>query len=161
MKLRLEQTALSQIGVREGDREDSEGGEEDLEEEGEVVTRRELVISRAALPENPAVRRGRKRERETGHGRDGDRAAATWLWQHEVNHDREQEEPGKRHDGCDLAEVGQRLRPRVREVGGEQWAHLASPVCPSEVIRLVSTFGSSPMANIRTTRGASRRSWPA
>ncbi len=109
--------------MREGNREDAEDREHDLEEEREVVARRELLIRVVAGRVQPSIDRGPQRVGESDHGDDRHRAAPPTPRQNEVHDDREQEEPGQRRDRCDLAEVGQRLRPRVRHVSG----HRASP----------------------------------
>src|SRR6266566_5173148 len=137
--------------MRERNREDAEDREQDLEEEREVVARRELLIRVVARRVEPSIDRGPQRIGEPDDGDDRHRPAPAAPGQNEVHDDREQEKPGQRRDRCDLAEVGERLRPRVRHVNG----HRASPAWPTEVIRFVSTYGYSPIANMIATRGAS------
>jgi len=58
VELAFEKPALLQVRVRQGDRQDAEGGEQDLEEEREIVAGSELVKRGATLPVQPAIHGG-------------------------------------------------------------------------------------------------------
>ena len=130
--------------MRERDGEDAEDREQDLEEQREVVAGREPVVRGAALPVDPADRR----RSPSANAKPVTATIATapprrLLRQHEVDHDREQQEAGERHDRRDLAEVGERLRPRVVEVRPRGQRAIIARALPGRATSsgCVSTFG--------------------
>src|SRR5205085_1867944 len=95
--------------------------------------------------------------RDRNHGHD---AGASRPRQHELGDDREQHEADERRDRADLAEVVERLRPRIREVGSRDVGssdHFARPGCATDVMRPVSTPGARPNTEERSRVPA--RSW--
>ena len=128
VKLRLQQAATLQVGVRQSDRQDAEAREQDLEEQGERVSAGETVVRVATRGVEPAVERSAERVGEAYDREHRHHVAAARARQDEVGDDREQEKSSQGDDGRDLAEVTSSLRPGIGEVG--TWRHLSEPARP-------------------------------
>ena len=161
VELGLAQSAADQIRVRDGHGQDAEDREQDLEEDCERVAGRISVVGRPEGGEFPAVGSGCERVRVTDHRHHRDHTAPSNNRDGEVGDDRKEHEAGQRGDGADLSKVGKGLRPVVAQARCGGCDHLARPTCTMEVMKLVSTPGARPSANMRITSGASSVSWLA